>query len=344
MTRLDDYRQAMLAAFAEVSDAELSNVLDEGGPAFPQFIVDHGVGPRWHARTGREELRASRRTAEALYLAQEHALQEIDAVLEGAGIEYAAIKGAANRLLQHDNPALRACYDLDLLVRPEDRVRTAAVLVENGFSSLPAAHRIGVELLLSKGVIDIDLHWRLLREGRLRSDCTAEMLGRRRRLNGVWVLSAEDALFVLLVHPAFAKHLAGWEMGLHRVVDIVDWMRSQSFDWQAVRSRLKQNGVQTAAWATLRWVQLLTQPYTTAGLDTMLSDLCPGRMRRSWLDWWLRNDLSARLSVAHWVRLFAFSLFLHDTAGDAARAVMGRQRAHRRRTADLAAFQDLSSQ
>ncbi|MCH8073801.1 MAG: nucleotidyltransferase family protein [Proteobacteria bacterium] len=340
MTRLDNYRSALLAVFPEISDATLSGALDAGGAHFVSFIVDHGLGPLWHARTGRAEFHASRMSAEALYLAQEHALIDIGAVLDSAGIEFVIFKGAANRLLLNENPAIRACHDIDLLVRPEDRVQTTFALVDAGFIASPAAYSISVELLLSRDVVDIDLHWRLLREGRLRSMCVAEMLGRRRE-NEIWMLYAEDALFVLLVHPALAKHLAGWEMGLHRVADIVAWLRSQSFDWPTVRDRLEQNGVRTAAWATLRWVEMLTHPHEPAGLDTMISELRPGRLRREWLDWWLRNDLSARLSAFHWSRLLGLSLFLHDTVGDAVRAVAGRQRARRRRTADLAAFRDL---
>jgi hypothetical protein len=72
-----------------------------------------------------------------------------------------------------------------------------------------------------------------------------------------------------------------------------------------------------------------------------MSDLCPGRLRQAWLDRWLRNDLSERVSGWHWARLIGFTMFLHDTVGDATRAVAGRQRARRRRTADLAAFREL---
>jgi len=341
MTHLDDYRSALLAAFPEISDATLGSALEKGGSDFVSFVIDHGLGPLWHERTGRDEFHECRLSAEALYLAQEHALNELGAVLDSAGVKFVIFKGAANRLLLNENPAVRACHDIDLLVRPEDRVQTASALVDAGFIASLAAHRISVEMLLSLDVVDIDLHWQLLREGRLRHDITADMLSRRRRENEIWMLNAEDALFVLLVHPAFAKHLAGWDMGLHRVVDIVAWLRTQSFDWPVVRDRLEQNGVRTAAWATLRWVEMLTHPYTPAGLDTMISELRPGRLRREWLDWWLRNDLSARLSAVHWSRLLGLSLFLHDTAADAARAVAGRQRARRRRAADLAAFRDL---
>ncbi|MCH8074138.1 MAG: nucleotidyltransferase family protein [Proteobacteria bacterium] len=341
MAQLDNYRSALLAAFPDVADAELAAALEKGGLDFVSFVIDHGLGPLWHVRTGRAEFHASRMSAEALYLAQEQALIEIGTVLDGAGIEYAVIKGAASRELLHENPAIRACQDLDLLVRPEDRVRTAAALVDEGFTATPVARSISRELVLSKGVVDVDLHWELLREGRLRSNCAAGMLSRRRRCGAFWMLSAEDAFFVLIVHPAFAKHLAGWGMGLHRVADIVAWLRTQSFDWQAVRARLEQNGVQTAAWATLRWVQMLTRPHTLPGLDAMRSEIRPGRLRKAWVDRWLRHDLSERTSNAHWARLLGFSLFLHDTPADAVRALTGRYRAHRRSSTDLEAFQEL---
>lgn len=338
MTRLDDYRTALLAVFPDVSNAQLVRALDTSGSRFDSFVIDHGLGPLWHERTGRDEFHASRLSAEALYVAQEDALSELDTLLGNVGIEYAVIKGAASRLLLYENPARRACHDIDLLVRSDDRVRAASALVDVGFIAMPTERAISRELVLSRGAVDIDLHWGLLREGRLRTDCQSEMLARRRRLNDVWMLNAEDAFFLLLVHPAFAKHLDGWGMGLHRVADIVDWLRAQSFDWETVRELLEQNGARTAAWATLRWVETLTRPHTVPRLDKMISDLSPGRLRRAWLGLWLRNDYSTRTSGAHWVRLLGFSSFLHDTLGDSVRALAGRHRARRRISADLEVF------
>jgi hypothetical protein len=342
MSRLDDYRSALRAAIPAVADAELGDALRQGGPQFASLIIDHGLGPLWHERTQREEFHESRVAAEALYLAQQQALEEIDLVLEGAGIRYAVIKGAASRVLLYDNPAIRACHDIDLLVCSEDRVRAATALVGAGFAACPETRSISRELVLSRGLVDIDLHWELLREGRLRRDCSADILNRRRRSGDLWMLNPEDSLFVLLVHPAFAKHLAGWGMGLHRVVDIMYWFRTQSFDAQDVSDQLEQNGVQAAAWATLRWVDLLSSLNTPSELDAMMSAIRPGRIRRSWLDRWLRNNLSERTSGAHMARLVGFSLFLHDTLGDSARALAGRHRAHRRRDADLAVFRGLA--
>jgi len=341
MSRLDKYRSAMLAAFPDVDDEQLACELGKQDEHFAQFVIDHGLGPLWHGRTGREEFRASRLAAEALYMVQAQALAEIDDVLEKAGIEYAVIKGAATRPFLYANPAVRACHDIDLLVRPEDRVSAATALTSLGYLSLPEAKSISRELMLVRDDVTLDLHWELLREGRLRVDPTTEMLSRRYREEGMWLLANEDTLFLLLVHPAFAKYLAGWDMGLHRVADVILWLRTQKTDWPIVRSQLQRNGVCAAAWATLRWVELLADDRAPGVLSSMLADLQPGRLKRAWLERWFINDLPARTADFHLLRLLGLSPFLHDSAADAIRAVAGRRRARRRVSADLDAFSGL---
>lgn len=344
MSRLNNYQSALLAASPDVSVSELIRALGAGREDFASFIIDHGLGPQWHLRTEGPEFHASRLSAEAYYLAQEHALEEVDTALEQAGIEYVVIKGAANRQLLYGNPAIRACHDIDLLVHPKDRVPAAVAITGKRFVAEPEANSISRELLLARGGIFIDLHWALLREGRLRRDPTPEFLSRRRRSGELWMLNADDALFALLVHPAFAKHLGGWDMGLHRVMDIVEFVRTQDFDWPSVLAELERNGVQTAAWATLRWIKMLSEPQMLPRLDDMLSDVRPGRVRRKWLNVWLQKNLSDRTSELHWARLLGFTMFLHDTAGDSARAIAGRYRARRRSSADLELFQELGDQ
>ena len=344
MSRLDTQRLALSAADPAAGREELLRALDEHGRRFVSFVVEHGLGPLWHERTGREAFRDSRMAAEASFAIQQPVLLEVDDALSAGGIEHALIKGAANRHLLYDNPALRACHDLDVLVRAEDRLRASAALMGVGFVPEPDARSIGHEVVLTRGPVDVDLHWGLLREGRLRGDVTPGMLSRRRRVGGAWMLSDDDGLFVLLVHPAFAKHLDSWEMGLHRVADLLEWLQRREFDWPTVRERLAENGVSSAAWATLRWVQLLAGTRVPPRLASMLSDLTPGVVRSRWLDHWLRADLPARTAGVHWLRLLAFSPFLHDTPRDALRAWAGRCRAHRRAKADVEAFSGLFSQ
>ena len=341
MSRLDDYRAALLAAHADVPDDGLVAALDDHSGEFASFIIGQGLGPLWHARTGRKEFYASRMLAEAMFLSQDRALREIGAALDAAAIEHVVIKGAANRLLCYENPAVRACVDLDILVRRDDRVMAARAIIERGFAATADDTGVGAELALSRSDVNVDLHWTLLREGRLGTDPTDGMLARRRRVQDIWMQGPEDVLFTLLVHPAFRKHLAGWAMGLHRVSDLLEWLRSQPFDWPRVSAMLEANGVRVAAWATLRWVDLLAGQHAPAILKTMLADLEPGHARRAWLDTWLRNDLPQRTSKARWARLLGFSLFLHDAPGDALRAARGRRLASRRGKADRDAFAEL---
>jgi hypothetical protein len=341
MGRLEGYRTALLPAIPEVPASVLERALEAAGPSFAGFIIDHGLGPLWHSRTERWDFRESRLSAEALYLAQDCAIKEIKEILSFAGIEYAIIKGVANRELLYENPAIRACWDVDLLVRRKNRVAAATALVGAGYQINAKALNISHETTLSKGLVDIDLHWGVLREGRLRSDLVDVMLDRRRQAKEIWMLNPEDAFFLLLVHPAFAKHLGGWEMGLHRVMDIMLWVRKQAFDWNTVHAQLEQCGVRTAAWATLRWMELISPPNGAECVGSMLSDLSPGSLRRAYLNQWLVNDLTGKMSGIHRARLLGFTALLHDTLRDSARAFVGRRQALKRSEADLRDFQGL---
>ena len=233
----------MLAALPDVAVDELEQALELGGPRFQQFVVDHGLGPLWHERTGRAEFRDSRLAAEALFLVQQNGLREIDEVLRQAGVDYAVIKGAADRVVLYDNPAIRACFDLDLLVRPADRLAATEALVSADFQAFPKAKNISHELLLKRGEVDIDLHWHLMRTGRLTDEDVDGMLERRRKVGDVWMLSANDEAFLLLTHSALTKYLAGWEMGLHRVADVVALLQKSEYDRDTLVNRLTSNGV-----------------------------------------------------------------------------------------------------
>jgi hypothetical protein len=341
MSRLDDYRAALLAAHPEVPVDELLAALDEQGEAFPKFIIDHGLGPLWHERSGRAEFHESRMQAEALFVCQEKALREIDTALNVADIDHLVMKGSATRLLLYDNPAVRTCHDIDILVSPQDRVRAAKSLVAPGFRPVLEPRNISRGIVLARSDTDVDLHWGLLREGRLREDVTEDMLGRRGRHLDTWMQSPEDTLFTLLVHPAFADHLAGWGMGLHRVADVLVWVRTQAFHWEQVEQMLLDTGVRTAAWATLRWAQLLSGGYAPRLLDDMIDCLRPGRARSSWLEYWLENDLPARASGMPWMRHAGFLPYLHDTIRDVGRAMVGRLQAKGRVSEDLEALRRL---
>ena len=341
MSRLNSYRSAMLAAFPELSNDALHDELEAGGSRLIRQIIDFGLGPLWHHRTGRREFHDTRMVAESLYLAQEQAIREFDQALTDAEVKYAVIKGAADRHVLYDNPALRACHDIDILVHHDVRVAVARKFIDLGYAAKADPNTIGHEIQLHKGPISIDLHWGLLREGRLRSSPIENMLLRRQRVHDFWALDTQDMLFLQLVHSAFTKHLAAWQTGLHRVLDVLRALKLETVDWNCVESLLSSNGVRTAAWATLHWVQLLSLPHSNQQLESLINNVEPGQLRRAWLSWWLSNDLSQRTECARSVRLIGFSQLLHDSPRDVARVISGRRQALRRSSGDASEFSEL---
>ena len=321
LSRLDRYRTALRPGSVQ-PDSQLA-----------ALIIASGLGPFWHEETSAEAFKPARMAAVALYAAQIPALREIHEVLDAAGIAFAVFKGAANRELLYADPSLRLCYDLDLLVARADRHRAVEALQSVGFTAYPDANSISRELILSRNVVDIDLHWGVLRAGRLRYEPAEEILERRRKVNGLWMPSTADSVLLLLVHPAFAKHVSSTEMALHRVLDIAEWWRKYPVDLAALDAQLKKQGVRTAAWTVLEWVKLLLPEFAC---DTTAWQ--PLRLRRAWLRTWLRNDWPGRMNAWHALRLLAFSPFLHDTPSDAWRALQGWRFARRNRDADLAEF------
>lgn len=341
MTRFALSRRALLPVFSGETRADLKRVLTEEGPPFEALILAHQLGPLWHARAGADQFRANRHHATLVYMKQKATLGELDALFADNGITYAVMKGAATRELIYDDPALRICSDIDILVARNQRVEAARILVASGYRLDVDPGVVSHEVVLSKDIVAFDLHWDILRPGRTRVPVTDPMLARRRRHDGWWMLSDNDALFLMLAHAAFAKHVSTSQAGLHRVADIALWWQRRDVDWPAVREQLSAHGLKTAAWAVLSWVRLLSPESFGATLEGPIASVRPGGLRAAYLRTWLNRDLSARLAKHHAVRLFGFSGFLHDRPSDAYRALGGWRRAREMAAKDASAFEGL---
>jgi hypothetical protein len=134
--------------------------------------------------------------------------------LEEREIPVAAYKGPALALQAYGDPSLRTFVDLDLLVPPASLDRAAAALRELGFAGEPFASeaqrravlRDGHHLLLTRGPVTVELHWRL----------SKRMFGFTEELSGVWarrrrlpvraatvpVLAPEDHMLGLAIHAS----------------------------------------------------------------------------------------------------------------------------------------------
>jgi hypothetical protein len=321
--------------------------LREGGSDLLELIVAQDLGPLWHALQSdherdvlrgdcTERLRDARMASAIGYLAQRAALDRLDQAFHAAAIPYVVLKGAHVRECVYPDPALRRAGDVDLLVAPDDRRRAACALAYAGYTLHANAANISHEATFSEGLVDIDLHWHMLRPGRTRVDLTGELLERRQRVNGLWGLSDTDTVFLMLTHPAFAKYVCSPNMGLARVADFLLWIDKQPVDWPAVVRLLERAGLKTAAWTVLSWFRMLAPPQAHARLDGWLADVRPGPLRAAYLRQWLLHDLPTRWLDRPFLIQAGFTLALHDRAGDVVHALRGLRRAKHARPRDFA--------
>jgi len=346
-SRLRPHRLALLPAAAPADPVALRAALGEGGTGFIDFLVGQDLGPLWHhalqthglldplPRETVEPLREARMAAAMGYLAQRAALERLDALFAAEGIPWVAMKGAHVRECAYPDPALRPASDVDLLIAPADRRRAARTLVDAGYTVHADPANISHEATFSLGVVDVDLHWHMLRPGRTRVDLTGELLARRQRVNGLWGLSDADTVFLMLTHPAFAKYVCSPNMGLARVADFFLWVGARPVDWPAVLRLLERAGLKTAAWTLLTWFRRLAPRALQGTLDGWIESVRPGRMRAAYLRQWLARDLPTRWLARPFLIQFGFTLPLHDRPGDVLHALAGLHEARRNRTRDI---------
>ncbi|MDG4549089.1 MAG: nucleotidyltransferase family protein [Candidatus Contendobacter sp.] len=326
-----------LAPFRADADADavrqsMGRGLKAGEDRFLEFLGENGLDALWYEVLKRHDLAAAtpervltalkqaRQVAAVRYLAQRHALERIDAAFGAASVRYAAFKGAHVRELVYDDPSLRPAGDVDILIARNQRDLAARTLVRQGFALHPDADVVSHEAAFHDRNVSVDLHWQILRPGRTRVDMTDAFLARRRRQGFFWGLDPADALFILLVHPAFAKYVTSPYALLCRVVDLSRWLRTGEMDWDKTLALLGQAGLKTAAWVVLRWASWLMGPVAP---PDVLERLEPGRWRARYLGYWLEQNLPSR-----WLRYpllvqIAFTLALHDCPNDAMTAIQG---------------------
>ncbi|HYN77930.1 MAG TPA: nucleotidyltransferase family protein [Lamprocystis sp. (in: g-proteobacteria)] len=294
-------------------------------------IIAQGLAPLWSEWAGqsdfgctlpadlRARLKGERRDAAGRYLLQRRTATRASASLTKAGVGCAFFKGAAVRERLYPQPSDRPAADLDLLVAPKERDRAVRVLCAAGFALQGIPDTVSHEISLLDSHASVDLHWGLFRPGRARFDLTPALLHTTRLEHGLPLVSDNANLLVLLVHPAFAKHVNGRAAKLIRVVDLDRILRTIEPDWDWILHLIDAAGLRTAAWAVLHWTRTLMD---TPVDPTVLRHLAPGRFQSRYLAYWIDHQLPARLGGVPGLVQGAFTLALHDRAGDAGRAVL----------------------
>lgn len=298
------------------------------------FLVHHGLAAWWADRLTvgsavndipdgvSDALVLARRSAGALYLVQSAALSQLAAALERENVGYAVLKGVATREEAYPSPAIRTAGDIDLLVSPGALAAATQCITQLGYvaQATDSAH----EITFSRGQVDIDLHWDILRPGRTRRPLVGSLLAQRVRGAKFWRLSDTDTVFMMLVHPAITKYVCSRHMGLNRVLDFLLFTQTRTIHWADVAQRLDEAGLETAAWCTLRWIQLLV-PDATVSPVSFMAAIQPGKLRTAYLNYWIDHDLPGRLlDRANWLIQAAFTLPMHDTFADARQAFLAK--------------------
>ena len=153
------------------------------GPKRVDFLMHHGLAAWWADRLTyqsavgnipddvNQTLVAARRTATVHYLMQSAALSQITAALERENVIYAVLKGVATREEAYERPALRTADDIDLLISRAALDTATQCITQLNF--VAQASDSTHEITFSRGQVDIDLHWDILRPSRTRGPLVA---------------------------------------------------------------------------------------------------------------------------------------------------------------------------
>jgi len=329
------YHKLALAPFVAPVAADLfetiSQELQETEGAFWDFIQLHNLAPIWYDALKKNAadlsvspqvlgmLRSRALHSAANYLLQRQGLNIIKQAFAESNVPYAVFKGAHIREQLYPQQAVRPSCDIDVLVSKTDKVRAIQLLAENGYTIKPKAKDISHEVTMASKTVSIDLHWEILRPGRTRIDLTDELLNNTVDYSVYRGLNNEATLFVMLVHPVFAKYTSSNLASLIRMVDLIKWLQIETIDFEKVYFLLERGGVKTAAWITCTWLTLLTGISLP---DSFIHAVKPSRMKTLYLTSWLRKNHAMALSEYPFFIKAGFTLPAHDNVRDVCRAAI----------------------
>ena len=205
---------------------------------------------------------------------------ELDELFTNAGVVYAAMKGAHVREVVYGDPALRPAADIDILVRPDQRLAAGRLLAQAGYELHVDPDVISHEILFTRDwstLISIGTSFVLVAR---RVSITDLLLDRRQRRQGFWGLDDADSVFLMLVHPAFNKYVCSPKMKLMRVIDLVLWLQQRPVEWVTVQNMLDSTGLNAAAWTTIKWFTMLLPSGSLSTPREKLEQMQPGSTRR----------------------------------------------------------------
>lgn len=270
-----DTRRDSMPAFTAETWSELSAVAPRDLHPYLAWRLPHLVDPASLPAGVVESLELGRRGAVVGHLPRQALLRRIAGALDGAGVPFVVLKGAALAHLAWPDPTLRPMGDIDVWTRPELMDRASAALVAAGipYSARMELRRAAANPLETATVrvfeapgtqVVLELHG-TVRSMAATAPAWLELAWARaapRDLGGATALvpHAEDMLTHLAIHASVQHQFA---MGLRPLLDIALWLEREggSCDWPALGERWRRDGCLTWGSLTLTLAQdLLAAP------------------------------------------------------------------------------------
>ena len=218
----------------------------------PLLHVQHRDNPQIPAAIA-ARWQAAHREAALAALARKAELGECVALLEQAGLQVLALKGAWLAHYAYPDPAQRPMYDIDLLLDPDTVIAGWELLKQAGFVQAYPAEMSLTDLIRFEKHLPalvgprgsmIEVHHRLWeRAGRLdhaspASD-DAAIRARAVTLDGIRYPAPPDMLVHLIIHAAYSHRL---DCGPRVLADIDFLLRREAIDWTAFWQRAAAEG------------------------------------------------------------------------------------------------------
>jgi hypothetical protein len=317
-----------------LSPGEIIKLLDDiykiDEEKFLNLIIKNGLASIWFDFINEHEiygklsnsfvsiLKNEKINTTALLLNESHELKQIHEIFELEKIPYLIFKGGSLKYTAYDDPAQRPTSDIDILVAEMDKHNAIAGLAKAGFDFYPLKENISHEATLTKKLVHIDLHWKLLRPGRTRIDLTDYFFQNRIKVDQYWGLNHQASLFVSLIHPAITKQLHSPSSILIHLVDLQKLVCKKEVNWDALVEIIEKSGTRSIAWASLYWLEKLTG---TNAPEDIFSRLKPGRAHEHYIRIWLDHNLVKKLWKYYFLVQGGFSLAMQDSLPDALHAL-----------------------
>ena len=286
---------------AEPADRRLAEIA--GGPLDWALVVDRargeGVVPlvHWNLRRldllhrlpseAQRRLTAGAQSAWARGAVLAVRWGEATSALRDAGVEALTLKGIALAHTVYPEPGLRPMADIDLLVRPADRLRAIETLGRLGYRTPgPEAERLGESRCFAELVRDgvlLDLHWDIARYLRFEGVVRVDHEGLWRRARPLVLaegrsraLCPEDTLLHLVLHLTLGSDFA--RVLWYADIDAVIRRYAAELDWDRVVDEARHWRIG----ALLDWtLGVVSASFGTPLPAGLVERLAPGRLRRA---------------------------------------------------------------